>query len=85
MDLAILGTGLMPFGRHDGVTPIEMGVTAAHAALEDAGLAGEVKFVGFDATDKLVEAMALFKRALAIKEAALGPEHTDVAVILHNI
>ena len=36
MDLAILGTGLMPFGRHDGVTPIEMGVTAAHAALEDA-------------------------------------------------
>ena len=38
MDLAILGTGLMPFGRHDGVTPIEMGVAAAHAALEDAGL-----------------------------------------------
>jgi len=38
MDLAILGTGLMPFGRHDGVTPIEMGVSAAHAALEDAGL-----------------------------------------------
>ncbi len=38
MDLAILGTGLMPFGRHDGVTPIEMGVHAAHAALEDAGL-----------------------------------------------
>ena len=38
MDLAILGTGLMPFGRHDGVTPIEMGVAAAPAALEDAGL-----------------------------------------------
>ena len=38
MDLAILGTGLKPFGRHDGVTPIEMGVAATHAALEDAGL-----------------------------------------------
>jgi len=38
MDLAILGTGLQPFGRHDGVTPIEMGVTAAQAALDDAGL-----------------------------------------------
>ncbi|MFP6606311.1 MAG: thiolase family protein [Myxococcota bacterium] len=38
MDLAILGTGLQPFGRHDGVTPIEMGVTAARAALDDAGL-----------------------------------------------
>jgi acetyl-CoA C-acetyltransferase len=38
MDLAILGTGLQPFGRHDGVTPLEMGVTAAQAALDDAGL-----------------------------------------------
>ena len=35
---AILGTGLKPFGRHDGVTPIEMGVAAAQAALDDAGL-----------------------------------------------
>ena len=38
MDLAILGTGLKPFGRHDGVTPIQMGVEAAQAALDDAGL-----------------------------------------------
>ena len=38
MKISILGTGLQPFGRHDGVTPIEMGVVAAHAALDDAGL-----------------------------------------------
>ena len=44
MDLAILGTGLMPFGRHDGVTPIEMGVTAAHAALEENQLPSPSRF-----------------------------------------
>jgi acetyl-CoA acetyltransferase len=38
MDIAIIGIGLYPFGRHDGVTPIEMGVAAARSALEDAGL-----------------------------------------------
>ena len=41
MDLAILGTGLKPFGRHDGVTPIQMGVEAAQVALDDAGLGWE--------------------------------------------
>lgn len=38
MEIAIIGTGLKPFGRHDGVTAIEMGVSAAQAALDDAGL-----------------------------------------------
>jgi acetyl-CoA acetyltransferase len=38
MDIAIIGIGLYPFGRHDGVTPIEMGVAAAQTALKDAGL-----------------------------------------------
>ena len=39
MDIAILGTGLKPFGRHEGVSAIQMGVEAAQAALDDAGLA----------------------------------------------
>jgi len=33
----------------------------------------------------LVRAEALFKRALAIDERALGPEHADVAVSLNNL
>jgi acetyl-CoA acetyltransferase len=36
--VAIIGVGLHPFGRHEGVTAIEMGVRAARLALEDAGL-----------------------------------------------
>ena len=39
MDIAIIGTGLKPFGRHEGVSAIQMGVEAAQAALDDAGLA----------------------------------------------
>ena len=39
MDIAIIGIGLYPFGRHQGVSAIEMGVGAARRALEDAGLA----------------------------------------------
>jgi acetyl-CoA acetyltransferase len=38
MDIAIIGIGLYPFGRHDGVSAIEMGVEAARRALDDAGL-----------------------------------------------
>ena len=38
MDIAIIGTGLKPFGRHDGESAIDMGVVAAQAALNDAGL-----------------------------------------------
>ena len=37
MDIAIIGIGLYPFGRHDGVTALEMGVQAARRALDDAG------------------------------------------------
>jgi acetyl-CoA C-acetyltransferase len=39
MDISIIGTGLKPFGRHEGVSAIQMGVEAAQAALDDAGLA----------------------------------------------
>ncbi|MEO2136155.1 MAG: thiolase family protein, partial [bacterium] len=38
MNVSILGSGLYPFGRHEGVGPIEMGVAAANDALSDAGL-----------------------------------------------
>jgi len=38
MDVAIIGIGLHPFGRHEGVSAMEMGVTAANRALADAGI-----------------------------------------------
>ncbi len=38
MDVAIIGIGIHPFGRTDGVTGLEQGVHAARLALEDAGL-----------------------------------------------
>jgi acetyl-CoA acetyltransferase len=37
-DIAIIGVGLHPFGRHDGVSALAMGVKAANLALADAGL-----------------------------------------------
>jgi len=39
MDIAIVGIGLHPFGRHEGVSPMEMGIHAAKLALKDAGVA----------------------------------------------
>ena len=38
MDVAIIGIGLHPFGRHEGVSAMEMGVVAANRALADAGI-----------------------------------------------
>ena len=38
-DIAIVGAGIHPFGRHDGVSGLAMGVHAVRAALADAGLA----------------------------------------------
>ena len=37
------------------------------------------------ATNRLAEAEALMKRALAIDEASLGPDHPDVAIRLNNL
>ncbi|MET7333478.1 thiolase family protein [Nonomuraea sp. NPDC005650] len=37
-DIAIVGVGLFPFGRHEGVTGLEMGARAVRAALADAGV-----------------------------------------------
>jgi acetyl-CoA acetyltransferase len=38
-DVAIVGVGIHPFGRHDGVSALEMGAYAVRAALADAGVA----------------------------------------------
>jgi acetyl-CoA acetyltransferase len=44
-DIAIIGIGLHPFGRHEGVSALQMGVQAANLALEDAGVAWkEIQF-----------------------------------------
>ncbi len=37
-DIAIVGIGMHPFGRHDGVSGRQQGVHAARAALRDAGI-----------------------------------------------
>jgi acetyl-CoA acetyltransferase len=37
-DVAIVGAGIHQFGRHDGVTGLEMGAIAARRALADAGI-----------------------------------------------
>lgn len=37
-DVAIVGVGMYPFGRHDGVTGMEMGAHAVRAALADAAV-----------------------------------------------
>jgi acetyl-CoA acetyltransferase len=37
-DIAVVGLGIHPFGRHDGVSGLEMAAVAARAALRDAGV-----------------------------------------------
>ena len=42
---AIVGAGIYPFGRHEGVSGLAMGVEAARRALADAGIAwNDVEF-----------------------------------------
>src|SRR6476659_4323085 len=44
-EIAIVGVGIHPFGRHDGVSALAMGAHAVRAALADAGLAWrEIQF-----------------------------------------
>ena len=43
--VAIVGAGIYPFGRHEGVSGLTMGVEAARRALADAGIRwGDVEF-----------------------------------------
>jgi len=37
-DVAVVGVGIHPFGRHEGVSGLEMAAVASRAALEDAGV-----------------------------------------------
>jgi acetyl-CoA C-acetyltransferase len=37
-NVAVIGIGLFPFGRHEGVSAMEMGVQAARRAMADAGV-----------------------------------------------
>src|SRR4051812_20779862 len=37
-DVAVVGVGIHPFGRHEGVSGLEMAAVAARAALRDAGI-----------------------------------------------
>jgi len=44
-DIAIVGIGMHPFGRHEGVSGMEQGVQAVRAACKDAGVEwGDVEF-----------------------------------------
>ena len=44
-DVAVVGLGIHPFGRHPGVSGLEMAAIAARAALADAGIGwAEVDF-----------------------------------------
>ncbi len=40
-DIAVIGLGIHPFGRHPGVSGLEMAAHAARAALDDAGVGWE--------------------------------------------
>jgi acetyl-CoA C-acetyltransferase len=40
-DVAVIGLGIHPFGRHEGVTALQMAAIAARRALDDAGLRWE--------------------------------------------
>ena len=45
MDVAIVGIGMHPFGRHEGVPGLDQGAHATRAALRDAGIEwGDVEF-----------------------------------------
>src|ERR1700736_5477110 len=55
MDVAIVGIGMHPFGRHDGVSGREQGAHAAREALRDAGINWpdvQFAFGGSDAAGK---------------------------------
>jgi len=55
--VAVVGVGIHPFGRHPGVSGLEMAAVAARAALTDAGIGwAEVDFAagGSDAAGSLI-------------------------------
>ena len=52
MDVAIIGIGIHPFGRTEGVSGLEQGAYAVNAALKDAGIGwNEIQFAYGGSTD----------------------------------
>ncbi len=51
MDVAIVGIGIHPFGRHDGVSGRQQGAFAARAALADAGIGWQDVQFAFGGSD----------------------------------
>ncbi len=52
MDVAIIGIGIHPFGRTEGVSGLEQGAKAVNAALKDAGLGwNDIQFAYGGSTD----------------------------------
>ena len=68
-DVAVVGLGIHPFGRHPGVSGLEMAARAVRAALADAGIGWEqVDFAagGSDSAgnaDTTVSVLGLDRRA----------------------
>ena len=64
-DVAVVGVGIHQFGRHDGVSGLEMGAIAARRALADAGVAWQdidVPQCGYCQSGQIMSAVALLKR-----------------------
>ena len=66
-DVAIVGIGMHPFGRHEGVSGMEQGAHAVREACKDAGV--EWQDVQFDDDD--------FAESGPIEEFIPDPEPTD--------
>ena len=92
-DVAIVGIGIHPFGRHQGVSGLDMAAVAARAALADAGVAwDEIDFAagGSDAAgnaDTSVSVLGLtgvpfinVKNGCATGGSALTTAHAMLAV-----
>ena len=85
-DVAVIGLGIHPFGRHPGVSGLEMAAHAARAALADAGLGwDEIDFAagGSDAAgnaDTTVSVLGLtgvpvHQRQERLRDRRLGADH----------
>jgi acetyl-CoA C-acetyltransferase len=58
-DVAIIGTGMHPFGRTDGLTGLEQGAHAVRQALQDAGVAWDAVGVAYGGSQDAGNADAL--------------------------
>lgn len=58
----IVGAGIHPFGRHAGMSGLDLGVIAARSALADAGVAWEQIQFGFGGSDAAGNADAVLPR-----------------------